>query len=125
MFAEPGMSSDERAQVWLELEAKWLPWRKYQDAPYFSSGRFWQRQGHIYFRPFYYIDYCLAQVCALQFWHQAESDRPDAMQRYRHLCSLGGSRPFTQLTELAGLKNPFEAGCLEDVVKDVAKAIGL
>ena len=68
VYARPELSSDERAALWQELESKWLPDRTYVDTPNFAGGRFWQRQGHLFHMPFYYIDYCLAQVCALQLW---------------------------------------------------------
>ena len=125
VYANPNVSPDERAAFWLELERKYLPHRKYTTTqgsfPYFESGRFWQRQAHIFSRPFYYIDYCLAQVCALQFWHKAEQNRDVALRDYRHLCGLGGTLPFTKLTEEAQLTNPFTKGVLVDVLKTVQK----
>ena len=75
--------------------------------------------------PFYYIDYCLAQTCALQMWHSATVDREDTMARYRTLCSLGGSKPFTKLVEAAGLANPFTAGSLDAVCDAVADTLDL
>jgi M3 family oligoendopeptidase len=125
IYANPNATPDERAQLWLDLEQKYLPHRKYTTSqgvlPYFESGRFWQRQRHIFFRPFYYIDYCLAQVCALQFWHKAELDRDVALRDYRHLCSLGGTLPFTKLVQEANLINPFTEGVLGDVLSTVQK----
>ena len=107
VYETPYATSKERTEMWKEVERRYLPHRNYKDLPYFDSGRFWQRQGHIYRRPFYYIDYCLAQTCALQFWSLAEQDRDDAMHRYRKLCKLGGSLPFTQLLKSISLKSPF------------------
>jgi len=75
--------------------------------------------------PFYYIDYCLAQTCALQFWRRAESDRAEAMAAYRDLCGLGGSQPFTGLVAGAGLVSPFEPGCLADVASSLETALEL
>ena len=74
VYENPEMTPEERNDLWLQVEKKYLPHRRFADMPYFESGRFWQRQGHIYNRPFYYIDYCLAQVCALQFWALAEEE---------------------------------------------------
>jgi oligoendopeptidase F len=47
------------------------------------------------------------------------------MARYRALCSLGGSKPFTQLIESVGLANPFEPGCLDAVCDAVADTLDL
>ena len=74
------------------------------------------RQGHIFSTPFYYIDYTLAQVCALQFWAKSLSDRKTAWEDYLRLCKAGGRDSFLRLVELANLKNPFKEGCIASVV---------
>jgi Oligoendopeptidase F len=84
-----------------------------------ESGSFWHRQGHIFGAPFYYIDYTLAQVCALQFWKRAKEDFDGAWADYLALCKVGGSLPFNSLVELANLKSPFEEGSLETVIDEV------
>jgi M3 family oligoendopeptidase len=125
VYANPNMSPEDRASLWSKLESIYLPHRQYTDMPHMESGRIWQQQQHIYGMPFYYIDYCLAQTCALQMWNSANSDREDTMARYRALCSLGGSKPFTQLIESVGLANPFEPGCLDAVCDAVADTLDL
>ena len=76
-------------------------------------------------RDSYYIDYYLAQTCALQFWRRARADRDEAMTAYRKLCGLGGLKPFTGLVEDAGLTSPFRDGCLADIAGSVAEELGL
>ena len=125
IYAEPGLSSDERAALWRELEATYLPERRYRDMPFAESGRFWQAQRHVFMSPFYYIDYCLAQTCALQFWRRARADRDEAMSAYRELCGLGGLESFTGLVGRVGLNSPFEEGCLADIAGSVAQALEL
>ncbi|MCB9758459.1 MAG: M3 family oligoendopeptidase [Alphaproteobacteria bacterium] len=125
VYAEPGASPERRAELWREQEAVFLPHRRYIDMPYMEGGRTWQRQSHIYQVPFYYIDYCLAQACAFQLWACAREDRADAMDRYRHLCTLGGSVPFTRLLAEAGLESPFDPGGLDRAVGVVAAELGL
>ena len=51
----------------------------------------------------------LAQVCAFQFWEKCNLDRDKAWEDYLTLCKAGGSKPFLELTELAGLKSPFKS----------------
>ncbi len=116
VYENPEMTPDERKQAWKETEAKYLPQRDYDGHPYLESGGLWQRQGHIYASPFYYIDYTLAQICAFQFWKRSREDFEVAWKDYIHLCSLGGSLPFTGLVKEAGLISPFEEGCVESVV---------
>jgi oligoendopeptidase F len=125
VYENPSMTPDERAAVWSELESAYLPQRQYVDMPNYDAGRLWQAQRHIYGMPFYYIDYCLAQTCALQMWHAASIDRESAMSRYRALCKLGGSMPFTQLLSAVGLANPFDDGCLETVCNAARDTLGL
>ena len=123
VYSNPNATPEQRTEMWKEMEQKYLPHRNYSSSqgkfPFFESGRLWQRQAHIFARPFYYIDYCLAQVCALQFWYQAELDRDEAMRNYRHLCSLGGTLPFGKLVEAAHLENPFQKDVLEKILQHV------
>ncbi len=117
VYANPSASPDERGEMWREVEQRYMPWRQYGDLSYPASGRRWQLQRHIYGMPFYYIDYTLAQTCALQFWVQANTDRRDAMERYINLCTRGGEAPFQELAQSAGVISPLREGCLKDVVK--------
>jgi oligoendopeptidase F len=119
------MTPGDRAELWQELERTYLPHRSYDGMPHNESGRLWQQQRHIYASPFYYIDYCLAQTCALQMWHMANDDRSHTMRSYRQLCHLGGSLPFTGLLETVGLANPFQDGCLTDVCSAASDALSL
>src|SRR5699024_6609705 len=79
----------------------------------------WHGQGHLFGMPFYYIDYTLAQVCALQFFKRANEDFDNAFNDYLALCKLGGSLPFGELVKAANLKSPFEDGTLKEIVEYV------
>ena len=65
--------------------------------------------------PFYYIDYCLAQTVALEFWKKIGEDLPNAWRYYMAYTEQGGSRTFTELLKNAGLESPFEESCLRSV----------
>ncbi len=65
--------------------------------------------------PFYYIDYCLAQTVALQFWARIQADPADAWKHYMAYTLQGGSRGFTELLRNAGLDSPFDGDCLRGV----------
>ncbi|MCZ7606804.1 MAG: M3 family oligoendopeptidase [Planctomycetota bacterium] len=116
VYERPEASPAERFEMWREMERTYLPWRDYGDLPHVSEGGWWQTQRHIYLSPFYYIDYVLAQICALQFWVRADEDRDAAMKDYVALCKRGGEAPFQELVKGAGLRSPFEPGCLEAVL---------
>ncbi|MBC8467701.1 MAG: M3 family oligoendopeptidase [Candidatus Marinimicrobia bacterium] len=120
VYENPEATPKDRKNKWLELESIYLPNRDYDDIEFPKSGGIWQGQLHIYQMPFYYIDYTLAQICAFQFWIKSEGNREKAWEDYYRLCQAGGSLPFTGLVELAGLKLPFDDGCLESVVEKVS-----
>lgn len=119
IYENPAMTPSQRKQAWKQIEEKYLPHRDYGGYPYLEAGGFWQRQGHIYASPFYYIDYTLAQVCAFQFWKRSREDFESAWKDYLHLCGLGGSMSFTKLVKEAGLISPFEDGCVESVIDEI------
>lgn len=121
VYENPGAAPKERNLKWREIEKKYLPHRDYDGNRYLENGGFWQKQGHIYNDPFYYIDYTLAQICAFQFWKRSRDNHQKAWEDYVNLCKLGGSMSFLKLVEAAHLLSPFEDGCVESVVGEIEK----
>lgn len=119
IYENPDATPAERKKAWRDIERKYLPHRNYADNQYLEQGGFWHKQGHIFRTPFYYIDYTLAQICAFQFWKKMHEDRTAAWADYLKLCRLGGSLSFTELVKAAGLKSPFEDGCVSSVVGSI------
>jgi len=119
VYENPEASPEERKTAWRNIERKYLPHRDYEDNDYLERGGFWQRQGHIYNSPFYYIDYTLAQICALQFWKRARDNRQEAWEDYVNLCQQGGSKSFLDLVEVANLTSPFADGCVQGVINEI------
>ena len=117
-----GMCADTNNKQLNDLEKKYRPYLDYEGLPYLSKGTRWQYQSHIYENPFYYIDYCLAQVVAFEFLQEMQKDYDGALKRYMDHCKRGGKYPFNKLVFLAGLKSPFEDGALDEVA-EVAKEI--
>ncbi|KKK34388.1 oligoendopeptidase F [Mesobacillus campisalis] len=119
VYENPEATPAERKQQWSKIEKKYLPHKNYDGNAYLEAGGFWQRQGHIYNSPFYYIDYTLAQICAFQFWKRSRENMDAAWKDYLKLCKLGGSLPFTKLVAQASLISPFEDGCVQSVVGEI------
>ena len=117
VYEYPEFGPEERHQVWRELMGIYMPWVRPDDIPFYGEGKNWQRQAHIYKRPFYYIDYCLAQTVALQFWARIQEDREAAWKTYMDYTKLGGSMVFTDLLETAGLESPFDPDCLKNIAE--------
>ncbi len=108
VYERPEMSPEERHGVWKELLGIYMPWVALDDEiPFYGEGKGWQRQMHIYQSPFYYIDYCLAQTMALQFWALIQKDRDEAWKTYMKYTRPAGTLTFRQLIEQAGLLSPF------------------
>ena len=119
VYEKPEMTPAERHAVWKELLGIYMPWLKLDgEIPFYSEGEGWQRQGHIYSMPFYYIDYCLAQTVALRFWAMIQKDLGDAWKHYVAYTEQGGSRVFTELLKNAGLETPFDETCLRSVCEE-------
>jgi M3 family oligoendopeptidase len=125
IYANPSCSPADRAAMWQEMERTYLPTLQWGDLAYPASGRRWQSQIHLFGHPFYYIDYALAQTCAMQLWVRAAQDRKGAMDTYVRLCQRGGEAPFRELMKSAGLVSPFEDGCLENVVEYARRELKL
>lgn len=76
----------------------------------------WHRKRHIFIYPFYYIEYGLAQVGALQLWRNAMAAQAPTLAAYRHALALGGSRPLPDLYESAGIRFAFDAPTLRSLM---------
>ncbi len=124
VFEHPDWTPRERHDCWKKLLGVYMPWQRLDgDIPFYSDGEGWQRQLHIYGMPFYYIDYCLAQTVALQFWALIQADLADAWRHYLAYTEQGGSRVFTELLKNAGLQSPFDEACLRGVCQKAQEAL--
>lgn len=127
VYENPAAKPSERNTKWRELEKVYMPHLNYGEIDYLEKGGRWQKQGHIYEMPFYYIDYCLAQVCAFQFWskaiHNGNGEFETVMKKYTELCGKGGSKPFLELIKETDLKSPFDENVVKSLSKEIAEYI--
>lgn len=121
MYTHPEMTPEERNETWLKLERQYRPYLDFEDLPFYSRGAGWQRQLHIYQYPFYYVDYCLAQSMALQFWMESVKDWKAAWKKYLKFVGLGGTRTFVDLIRESGLLSPLDDGSIAKIVEPVSK----
>ena len=122
VYEKPEMTPAERHAEWKRLLGIYQPWMKLDgEIPFFGEGEGWQRQSHIYEAPFYYIDYCLAQTVALEFWAMIQKDPAKAWEHYMAYTKQGGSRSFVELLKHAGLETPFDEDCLRTVCESATK----
>ena len=120
MYDEPELTPAQRKEVWKELEQEYKPHMDYGDLEFYAKGGYWQRQHHIYSFPLYYIDYVIAQLCAFEYKNKMDQDYKEAWNSYLKLCRLSASDYFEKLLEQAGLRSPFEDGCIEKIVEEIS-----
>lgn len=119
VYENPEATPAERKAAWRGIEKKYLPHKNYEGCDFLERGGWWFQQLHIFKYPFYYIDYTLAQICALQFWKRANENREEAWNDYVRLCKVGGTKSFLKLVEHANLKSPFEDGCVSSIIGSI------
>ena len=121
VYENPEWTPAERKAAWRGIERKYLGINDHGGNDFLEQGGYWQHQLHIYTSPFYYIDYTLAQLCALQFWAKAQANHIDAWKDYVSLCRAGGSQSFVELVAFANLRSPFEEGAIAAILEPVEK----
>lgn len=116
IYENPSLDKEQRKTIWRELEKIYLPHKNYEDNEFLEKGTWWFKQGHIFKNPFYYIDYTLAQICALQFWKKMSEDKTAGWNSYLDICKVGGTKSFLEIVNIGNLKSPFEDGCVESII---------
>ncbi len=119
IYTHPGHTGEARRAEWMLLHHRFgrvVDWSGLDEECAYT----WHRQPHIFTSPFYYIEYGIAQIGALQLWLRSldEGPRP-VLDDYIRALSLGGSRTLPELFDAAGIK--FDFG--DDVLARLADAL--
>jgi oligoendopeptidase F len=114
IYENPVQGSDpiQCEEKWGELWDRFMPgidYSGFEDA----KKTYWHRQGHIHTSPFYYIEYGLAQLGAVQVWANALKDQKKAVEDYRKALALGSTVSLPELFQAAGAKFAFDAETLK------------
>lgn len=113
-YEHPELTPKERTYEWHKLEKKYMPWRKYDETDEFMNrGGYWYHKLHIYLYPFYYINYTLTTVGAMEFKKKFAENREKAWEDYLKLCKAGGSLSYLETLKYANVSVPFEKGAVE------------
>jgi oligoendopeptidase F len=107
---------EERRWAWMDLMDRFggdVDWGGYEAA----RANLWHRQLHIFLYPFYYIEYGIAQLGALQVWANSKRDKAKALDDYKKALVLGGSRPLPELFSAAGCKFEFSEKTIQPLTK--------
>ena len=122
IYLNPGLDAAAREAKWLELEARFSPevdWSGLEE----EHKALWQRQLHLFEVPFYYIEYGIAQIGALQLWLQFRKQPAQTLEHYRRALALGGSRPLPELFRDAGIRFDFSAATLRPIMAALAEEL--
>ena len=112
---EDALRPENCDRQWALLQRRFMNWTDWSGLDEeLATG--WQRKLHIHTVPFYYVEYGLAQLGAVQVWEQFEKDPATAVQRYRHALSLGGVASLPVLYETAGARFTFAEPALAAAV---------
>ena len=115
-------SPADRDQMWLALRRRFEPGVDHTGLDRERITR-WYRQSHIHTVPFYYIEYGLAQLGALQVWRRARRDPAEALARYKAALALGGTRTLPEIFATAGASLVFDADTMIALVAEVESRI--
>lgn len=123
MYEHPDHTHAQRDDFWTGLDQRFgraVSWDGLTEARRSQ----WQRQGHLYSHPMYYIEYGIAQLGAFGLWMKGRKEgQGAAVDAYIRALSLGGSRPLPQLFEAAGLKFAFGDGPVQSVVEEIEREL--
>jgi len=126
IYSHPGHTRAERQKAWLDLMDRFggdVDWSGYEEA----RKNLWHRQLHIFIHPFYYVEYGIAQLGALQVWARSKKDKAQALADYHRALALGGSRPLPELFQAAGCRFDFSRQTVQpliQLVRDELAALG-
>lgn len=124
IYTHPGHTRQERGDYWLELNERFGSGVDHQGWEEALRYR-WQAQLHIFEYPFYYIEYGIAQLGALQIWRNSRQDLRGAVDAYLAGLKLGNSRPLPELFQTAGARFDFSADTIRPIMAEVQAEVEL
>jgi oligoendopeptidase F len=116
IYTHAGHTRAERKAAYLQLMDRFggdVDWTGFEEARAHS----WHRQLHIFLHPFYYVEYGIAQLGALQVWANSRANKTKALNDYKKSLALGGSRSLPELFSAAGCKFQFNAATIKPLIQ--------
>lgn len=122
IYANPNHTREERTEYWLSLRDRFgskMDWKDNEDFRELS----WQQQGHLFGVPFYYIEYGIAQLGALQLWQTHRKSPEKALKDYENAMKLGNTKILPELFAAAELKLGFDEKHVDSLINEVKTAM--
>jgi oligoendopeptidase F len=107
---------------WVELQDRYMPAIDWHGLG-IEQMTGWQHKLHLFEVPFYYVEYGLSLLGAVQVWRNALKDPATALANYRRALSLGGTKSLPELYAAAGVKFAFDANTLREAVDLIESVI--
>jgi oligoendopeptidase F len=113
VYENPGDASDPMQcdNTWSKLWERFMPGVDWSGLEEFKVTG-WQRKLHILVNPFYYVEYGLASLGAVQVWRNALENQANAVAIYRQALGLGGTLTLPKLYQAAGARLAFDTEIL-------------
>ncbi len=122
VYTHPEHTREERRARWADLVRRFGAVVSLEGVEALAADS-WHAQIHIFCDPFYYIEYAIAQLGALQLWVAARRDREGALAKYKRALTLGGSRTLPELYEAAGIRFDFGAANLAPLIAELRREV--
>ena len=122
IYANPEHTREERKLQWISLRERFgsvMDWEGNEDFRELS----WQQQGHLFGVPFYYVEYGIAQLGALQLWQTHRKNPKKALKDYSNAMELGNTKTLPDLFAAAELELGFDAEHLNSLIGEVEIAM--
>lgn len=122
VYTHPGHTVAERSAAWIALMDRFgglTDWSGYEQI----RANLWHRQLHIFLHPFYYVEYGIAQLGALQIWANSRRDLGESLRAYHRALALGGSRPLPELFRAAGCTFTFDARTIRPLMQMIREEL--
>jgi len=122
VYLNPDHTVQERDNHFVNLTKRfgsYLNWDGYEQYQRNS----WQRQGHIFGAPFYYIEYGIAQLGALQVYRNFVKDNESGLHGYIKGLKMGNSKPMPEVWENMGIKFDFSAETITNLMEFVKEEL--
>ncbi|HET9276085.1 MAG TPA: M3 family metallopeptidase, partial [Gemmatimonadales bacterium] len=110
-----GHDAAARDAAWLRLRARFEQGVDWSGLTAERAAR-WYRQLHIFLYPFYYIEYGIAQLGAVQVWRNSRASAPSAVSAYRRFLAEGAVLPLPELYRTAGAALIFDAAGMRPLI---------
>lgn len=116
LYTHPQHTRIQQHRAWIDLLSRFqssvVDWSGYEA----MRTSLWHRQGHLFHAPFYYVEYGIAQIGALQLWQKYRNNPQAALANFHQALALGGTRPLPQLFDAAGIQFDFTLSTLEPLI---------